>query len=805
MSVKSLGACTPGAQDETINPYGGFKMTSAATGWALAQCSAATMPTFPGGSTIKCYWPVMQQLGILRTADGGRTWTDVSPPSVQNRTWHHAEFFLDATHAWVAEVSRTAAACVSQITTFVTSDGGRTWQQTGTIPIKTSKPTEDVFNIGLGNNMNFVDVQHGWLLVASPPTGGPDMMAAPSTLYSTKDGGQHWSLVATNPGSAALKSLAGCRPNYYYPGSGFRFTSATRGWMMVNCGTQAVLTTQDGGATWQPQQLPDCLCQVYQPSFIDATHAAITDPRSPVMLATTDGGASWAQQQVPAAAVRYFSFTDAKNGWIVAVEQLAKSYDTAVHRTTDGGRTWSLLGRPGFATPTSAKNGYYQILSVQFVDPNAGFVALGPMVTGSQSPPDRFGPQFQLVSTEDGGRSWKTILKQLPTQPCIAQYREIGYGNGGLTPAKFASASVAWARGGLRTTDGGARWRDVSPPALREGISTPLYPPGYVEFYLDGDHAWQTAVYGSTTTCSDHITTFATRDGGKTWQSSAPIALDLPSGYATGTIQLGFTSPQAGWMWVPVGFHADDMWSGKAATTAHLFVTADGGVTWRRVATIDDSVFQGLTPSNPNCRSGLGQVTFASETVGYMTANCVNSKIMATQDGGATWKAQSVPLPCDCTTQLPTFVDSKHGFMQIYGGKLGGSFVVSTSDGGATWQQMSSLPVPSTSYLMALTFADVNHVWALVTQPGWNKGVEPKFALHHSKDGGQTWSLVQEVVPIGRGGSLLFADEKHGMVAQPRNATWSITTPNFIDGQDVVLLVTSDGGHTWKTFKPAIG
>jgi photosystem II stability/assembly factor-like uncharacterized protein len=527
------------------------------------------------------------------------------------------------------------------------------------------------------------------------------------------------------------------------------------------------------------------------------------------MLATTDGGASWAQQQLPAAAARYFSFPDPNNGWLVAVEQLPKNYETAVHRTSNGGRSWSLLGRPGFATPTSAKNSYYQILSVQFVDANAGFVALGPMVSGgSQNGPDLFGPQFQLLATEDGGRTWKTVLKQVPIAPCLSQYRELrGYGNGfHLTPAKYATATTAWAKGGLRTSDSGAHWRDVSPAALREGTSTRLYPPGYVDFYLDGDHAWQVGVYGGATTCSDHITSFATSDGGKSWRQSAPVALDLPPGVETGMPQFGFTDLKSGWMFVPfgAGVSSDSMW-GKSPTSAYLFTTSDGGLTWRRVATIDPSVSKGLTSTNPNCQQGgLGQVTFSSATIGWMSVNCVNGKLLMTQDGGANWKVQSISVGCDCYVPLPTFVDSKHGFIQVYGAKAGGSFVVSTSDGGATWQQMSSLPVPSTSYLMALTFADVSHVWALVTQPGWNKGVEPKFALHHSRDGGQTWSLVQEVVPIGRGGSLLFADEKHGMVAQPRNATWSITTPNYSEGDDDVLLVTSDGGHTWKTFKPAI-
>jgi len=811
-SKSSADTCTRGAQDETIQQYFGLKMTSATTGWAVAQCSLGAQPTFAGGSTLDCRWPRVESMGILRTADGGRTWTDVSPPSVQNRTWHHGEFFLDPTRAWVAEVSRTASACVSQITTYRTSDGGRTWQQGGAVPVKTEKPTDDIFNVCCsGKYLDFVDPQHGWLLVVSPPnaSGTPGIMVTPTTLYSTADGGLHWNLVTTNPGSSALNPIAACRPNSYSLGS-MKFTSATTGSLMVGCPAQTLLTTQDGGATWRPQQLPDCgQCYLSQPTFFDSTHAIVTSQQSAVMLATTDGGANWAQYQLPAGASRHFSFTDANHGWLVSIEQLPTSYDTAVYRTTDGGRSWSLLGRPGFATSTSQKNTYYPIYAVQFVDANIGFAALGPL-SGPQVSPDNFGPQFQLFGTEDGGRSWKVLTKQVATQPCKAQYVELGNGNYPLTPMKFANATTAWARGALRTTDGGAHWRDVSSAGLREGASTPLYPPGYVDVYLDGDHAWQAGIYGSTTTCSDHITAFATSDGGKTWLQSKPIALDLPSGYRTGTLQMGFPTAQSGWLAVPAGIQTPSSW-GPEINVEYLFTTSDGGLTWRRVATIDASVSKGL-PLAPNCRQPqLGQITFSSATAGWMAIGCVPSKLLVTKDGGATWTAQSVTLPCECSVQLPTFVDPKHGFMQVYGSGGGktpsgpsGPTVVSTSDGGATWQALP--PLPGSSITMSLTFSDASNLWALVAPPGWTKMSGGKDSLYRSKDGGQSWALVQQGVPIGRAFSgLLFADDKHGMVMQSRNATWSFNTPGFADANDQVLAVTSDGGHTWKLVNPALG
>ncbi len=800
----NLAKCAVGAQNEPLQNFG-LKMTSSTSGWALGQCTLAAQPSFPNGSTINCYQAQAESMGILRTSDGGATWTDVSPPSVTNRTWHHSQFFLDANHAWVGEVSRTADACASQVTMFMTADGGRSWQQGGIIPIKTGAPTDDVFNVaGPTDYMDFIDLQHGWLMVVSPPSNPtPGSMVTQATLYATADGGLHWRALGINPGSSAATGLPGCQPTTYMPASDVSFQSATTGWLEIYCPAITMLTTRDGGASWVAKALPTCACQVLRPQFFDANHALITGEQgSPVMLSTADAGATWAQRRVPQAAMTEFSFIDPSNGWMVGIAQLAKSYETIVYRTADGGQTWSPLGKPGFATAASNPNVYFPIVSVQFVNANDGFVVLGAEAQ-QNGQLDPSAPQLQVLSTADGGLTWNVVLKQIPEVPCTARYQQLN-GSVNLSPAKLASSTTAWAQGGLRTTDGGAHWRDVSSPALREGSATPLYPSGYTDFFLDGDHAWQAGVYGSKATCSDHVTTFATADGGKTWQPSTPVALNLPSGYNAGAMQLGFTSAQSGWLWIPMYPASGDPF-GFPATGAFLDTTTDGGLTWSRVAELSNSQLQHIPvpAGSQGCKPSLGQITFSSSTVGFLSVNCADPGMLVTREGGVTWKTLSgVNGNCQCSPSLPTFVDANRGFMQIYGVTSGAPGLLGTTDGGATWRALP--PLPSSGFIMAITFVDAGNLWVLVTPPGWTKISGGKDSLYKSGDGGQTWNLVQAGVPLGRVYGLVVAAGGVAMAAQPRNATWSYDTAGFATANDTVLAVTTDGGHSWKVFSPAI-
>ncbi|HEY1421758.1 MAG TPA: hypothetical protein VGG90_13750 [Candidatus Dormibacteraeota bacterium] len=409
-SASNLAPCPAGTlpSNESIAPFG-FKMVSATTGWALGQCGGRDRP-FPGDSTVKCIWPQIETMGILRTTDGGRSWQDVSPPSVPNRSWPHTEFFMDATHAWAVEVARSATACVDDLVVFRTADGGHSWQASAPIPYRTSQPDGEVFNFCYCNLLSFADARNGLLVVGSPPAATPPGNMSPSTdLYRTADGGLSWTLVTKSPGQATLNATPGCQQNFYGL-DGLTFQSATAGMLLVACPNPTLVVTGDGGSTWLARPLPSCVCQLYQFAFFDPVHGVATGSQSDVMMATDDGGATWAKRSLPHGS-NFISFIDPGRGWVLNIAQLPTTYDIVLYRTTDGGRSWNPVGRPAFAVSTTGD----PVSQFQFVDGNAGF-AIATVRDSTATPRDAGGirePVTLLVGTADGGHSWTVLQAQL--------------------------------------------------------------------------------------------------------------------------------------------------------------------------------------------------------------------------------------------------------------------------------------------------------------------------------------------------------------------------------------------------------
>jgi photosystem II stability/assembly factor-like uncharacterized protein len=92
---------------------------------------------------------------------------------------------------------------------------------------------------------------------------------------------------------------------------------------------------------------------------------------------------------------------------------------------------------------------------------------------------------------------------------------------------------------------------------------------------------------------------------------------------------------------------------------------------------------------------------------------------------------------------------------------------------------------------LLIAFVDKSNLFALVTPPGWTKLSPDGFELYRSTNGGAAWTLVQSKVPgTWPPGLLQFADANHGWEANVNGAT--------------ELLVTADGGKTWKSIVPAI-
>ena len=370
-------------------------------------------------------------------------------------------------------------------------------------------------------------------------------------------------------------------------------------------------------------------------------------------------------------------------------------------------------------------------------------------------------------------------------------------GNDSPHPVKMSSATTGWASGGLRTTDGGAHWRDVSPSALRDDapnqLAKALAPPGYSDYYLDANRAWEARTYSSTTSCYDHIATFGTLDGGRTWRVSEPVALNLKAGWGA-SAQLFFVDTLNGWLWVRTGAAGQDGVMFVPFLEGALYRTEDGGLHWRLISNLVASKF-GISISK-TCPSPFEvNLVFASPSNGWMPiCQGTDPDLLMTNDGGATWSRQKLPTQasvaaCSCVVQTPLFADPRNGLIQVSSYIDPPSlWLLGTTDGGRTWQAVAR---PGTGFVLQLDFVDANHLWALVTPPGWNKTSSAGFELYRTTNSGQTWTLVRTLVPAAwPPGYLQFVDAQHGFEASINGAS--------------ELLVTADGGLSWQVIKPTI-
>jgi photosystem II stability/assembly factor-like uncharacterized protein len=345
-------------------------MVSTDVGWAISN-------TPSGGS-------------VLRTADGGGHWRNVSPPGVASASGATG-YFLNPDDAWAAIWTQGQANSGQRGTETIwrTTDGGRTWQQ--------STPIE-------GNHsgqLYFVDRLNGWLLQSGDVGAGQD----PVTIYRTTDGGATWTQSSVSGAGGNTLPVSCTKSGIVFMDSG---TSPSNGWVTGDCagGTPFFYATTDGGASWAPASLPSpddpsqplgpCPCSFQPPQFVDTTHgflpAAIPNEQGGVghyIYTTDDSGATWhmagltpIQNALPA-----FAFADPQH-WFAATNG-----GNTLYGTSDGGKTWSVI-----ANPPQFGDG---VNSLQFTDAQHGWAVLaasGPQGEGSK-----------LLQTSDGGKTWSTI------------------------------------------------------------------------------------------------------------------------------------------------------------------------------------------------------------------------------------------------------------------------------------------------------------------------------------------------------------------------------------------------------------
>ena len=148
---------------------------------------------------------------VVRTADGGTTWTDSNQPlPVPAYAALNDVFFTDAAHGFIAtsdSVDNTPRGLL-----FATDDGGQTWRKALETP-------------GILRSVDFVDHDHGFVAGGTPARG---------EVWATIDGGQTWERRAALD-SRDIQVIS--------------FIDRERGYGTIS-NRPCIIATTDGGHTW---------------------------------------------------------------------------------------------------------------------------------------------------------------------------------------------------------------------------------------------------------------------------------------------------------------------------------------------------------------------------------------------------------------------------------------------------------------------------------------------------------------------------------------------------------------------------
>jgi photosystem II stability/assembly factor-like uncharacterized protein len=217
-----------------------------------------------------------------------------------------------------------------------TLDGGGTWKA-GVVAGADTLQFRDVHG---------VDASTAYLLSAGP--------GELSRIYKTTDGGSSWALQFTNREPRGFYDCI----DFWSPQRGMAFSDAVDGRLLV-------IRTRDGGETWTPilrNRLPGALPG--EGGFAASGTCLVTRDEGNAWIVTgaggearvfqtRDGGESWVVVSTPivsgtaTSGAMTIAFYDERHG-IVAGGELrdAESRNDNVAVTADGGRTWTLVGRP---------------------------------------------------------------------------------------------------------------------------------------------------------------------------------------------------------------------------------------------------------------------------------------------------------------------------------------------------------------------------------------------------------------------------------------------------------------------------
>jgi photosystem II stability/assembly factor-like uncharacterized protein len=299
------------------------------------------------------------------------------------------------------------------VTVYSTTDSGLHWTQHSP---KTLGNVAAVYFRGL----------EGWAL-SEGELAQPQTNAGGATLYRSTDGGAQWSKVAFVPGVTGMAMLGGFWGKFSGVGENIlEFADSQHGWLatgaIATATNSGLLATTDGGRTWHSVAVQAPTAMAGQDLIVGY----------PIIIAS-------GQALLPA----FFGHQTDPNNFTVSHHY--------IYSSSNDGKTWD-NPRPLEASGLQPTGDEWQNF---YLDADHWwFTAVNERSAGEPVP--QAGPA--VARTTDGGKTWQVFTDK--SAPTILQ----------LT---FTDAEHGWARAItgpdntnilLRTTDGGAHWRQVQLP-----------------------------------------------------------------------------------------------------------------------------------------------------------------------------------------------------------------------------------------------------------------------------------------------------------------------------------------------------
>ncbi|HVD21700.1 MAG TPA: oxidoreductase [Lapillicoccus sp.] len=330
------GAAVPSAQAASPPSVGSSRLSADDLLWQLTPTGSSER--FRGLSAVsrKVAWVSGTGGTVLRTTDGGATWSSVGPPGTSALQFRD----IEATSAQHAVILSIGEGTDSRI--YVTDNGGASW----TLAFQNDDPR------AFYDCMAFTSNLRGFAL--SDPVDGK------FRLLETRDGGHAWSLVDPAGMPPALEG------EFAFAASGTCLTAGQGQTLYLASGGIAdprVFRSTDRGQTWAVTSVPEVVgaaaAGIFSVRFRDrhngiAVGGDFTKPDDGTDTAawSDDGGTTWHAADVTPAGYRSGS------AWVTHERDVAVAVGpTGSDVTTDAGRTWTTFDTGSFDSVECARDG----------------------------------------------------------------------------------------------------------------------------------------------------------------------------------------------------------------------------------------------------------------------------------------------------------------------------------------------------------------------------------------------------------------------------------------------------------------